>query len=331
MIRILVHFPNKLGDSILTAPFLVNLKEEYPDSQIDGIMMKPFVEIASFMPNLNHVYTFNKKKYSGIAGKRRFGREIKKKEKYDLYFCVPHSFSAAMIGYFTGSRRRIGYSNELRGFLLTDTFNLPKGKIHATMDSIMLLNAFTGKNYRFKPVYYKDPLDLAFGMPEGKNLVFNVNSAGESRKIPVDKSVDLINLLRKRYACNIILIGSPEERTHVDMIYESLEDKASVYNRAGETSITELAAVLQHSDMMLSTDSGTAHLCNILGTKLVVMFGAGKEWATGPVNKEKLRIIRKPDLECAPCGRSICKFKEPLCLTEMEDEQILNAIDELGF
>jgi heptosyltransferase-2 len=331
MIRILVHFPNKMGDSILMMPFLLNLKEEYPDSRIDGIMMKPFVEIAAFMPNLNHVYAFDKKKYSGVSGKRRFGREIKKKEKYDLYFCAPHSFSAAMIGYFTGSKKRIGFSNEMRGFLLTDTFSLPKGRVHATMDSIMLLNAFTGKNYRFKPVYYKDPLDLPFEMPEGKNLVFNVNSAGDSRRIPVDKSVYLINLLRSRYACNIILVGSPGERAHVDGICESLEDKTSVYNRTGKTSITELAAVLQHADMMLSTDSGTAHLCNILGTKLVVMFGAGSEWATGPMNKEKLRIIRKPGLECAPCRSSVCKLKEPLCLTEMEDERILNAIDELGF
>ncbi len=330
MIRILVHFPNKMGDSILMMPFLMNLKEAYPDSRVDGIMLKPFAEIAALMPQLDRVYPFDKKKYAGLTGKRRFGQEIKRSEKYDLYFCTPHSFSAAWIGYFTGSERRIGFSNEMRGFLLTDTFSLPKGKIHAAMDSILLLNAFTGKNYGLRPVVYNASLPLPFEMPEGKNLIFNINSAAQSRRIPVDKSVYLINLLRRRYHCNIILVGSPDERRHVDTVYDKLKDRASVYNWAGKTSILGLAAILQHSDLMLSTDSGAAQLCNVVGTKLVVMFGAGSEWATGPINKEKLRIIRKPGLDCAPCsGANVCKFGEPLCLTQMEDDRVLNAIDEL--
>ena len=79
--------------------------------------------------------------------------------------------------------------------------------------------------------------------------------------------------------------------------------------------------------VMLSTDSGPAHLANALGTHTVVLFGAGREENTAPFNKELRNIIRLGQLSCEPCEKNICvRYATPQCLERLNSERIVETV-----
>ena len=79
--------------------------------------------------------------------------------------------------------------------------------------------------------------------------------------------------------------------------------------------------------MILSTDSGPAHLANAIGLPVVVLFGAGNEFNTAPFNKQKRMIIRYGQLNCEPCVKNTCKLYDvPKCMEMLDELQIISAL-----
>jgi ADP-heptose:LPS heptosyltransferase len=141
--------------------------------------------------------------------------------------------------------------------------------------------------------------------------------------------VDLIDEINDRYPHPIVLTGAPFEKEYLDEITEKVKHKNQVLNYAGKTSIIELGWVLKHARVMITTDSGNAHYANAVGTPSVVLFGAGLQSRCHPYNKDILRSLQLLDLECVPCRSEQCKYGDNRCLTNIENEQIFAALDEL--
>src|ERR1044071_2596743 len=117
--KILIRLPNWLGDVVMCAAFVQQLRALYPDDTIDVIVKKELVDVVHLFPDVRNIFLFSKKENPGIIGAYRFGKSISQKEKYDLFFCLPESFSSALMGYASGAKKRIGFGKELRSLLLT--------------------------------------------------------------------------------------------------------------------------------------------------------------------------------------------------------------------
>ncbi len=327
--NILVRLQPKMGDTIMAFPFLDLLHEQYPEAVIDLIIHKPFVELSKFKPYIHTCYPFIKGEYKGIRGLYRFGRMIRKKKKYDLFFTLLLTFSATLIGFFAGCAVRVGYKTEGQGIVLTHSYKLPDG-LHFVERYVLLLSLFTGKKLEIPPVKISIDETVNPALPLGKNMIFNVNSAVQSRRLPVEKAKSLIRDIMEKYEFNIIFIGSPGEVDYVKKIEEEFAGNPRIYNLTGKTTFSELAILLKKSDMVITADSGNAHFANALGARLVILWGGcGIEDDTRPYNKERT-IILKENLPCAPCWPAdTCKFGDPLCLVNTENKRIFTAIDDL--
>ncbi len=327
--NILVRLPAKLGDTLMAFPFLDLLSGLYPDDDIDVIVQKPYLGLCRTKTYINSFYPFSKQEYKGVRGLHRFGKMIRKAKKYDIYFALRMSFSDALLGYFSGSSTRVGFKKEMRGFLLTHSYQLPPG-LHFVERFVHLLSLFTGRKVNAIPV--KLPVDKVKSpaLPAGKNMVFNVNSAVQSRRLPIDKSVSMIREILDKYDFNIILIGSHGEVDYVNAIIKKLDDLRGIYNLTGKTTLLELAGVMKQADIVISVDSGSAHMANAVGTRLIVLWGGcGIAGETRPYNdKNTITLIK--DMPCAPCWPAeTCKFGDPQCLVNTENQKVMQAIDEL--
>jgi heptosyltransferase II len=162
---------------------------------------------------------------------------------------------------------------------------------------------------------------------KANNIIININSEASSRRLPKEKAISIIEDVRKNLPNEIILIGSPNEKEFVDEVFNSLADKTGIKNIAGTTSLMKLAEIFSASQLILTTDSGPAHLANALGVKTVVLFGAGDENETAPYNPENRTIIRLGQLSCEPCRDNICKrYGIPKCLTSLNEQLITGKI-----
>jgi heptosyltransferase II len=110
-------------------------------------------------------------------------------------------------------------------------------------------------------------------------------------------------------------------------VLAQLNDTSSIENMAGRTSLCQLAEILASAQVMLTTDSGPAHLANVLGTHTVVLFGAGKESNTAPYNKNIRNVIRLGELSCEPCEKNICvRYATPQCLERLDSKRIIETV-----
>ena len=304
----------------MSVGFIHQLPHFFPDAEISVIAKNGIHELLSFFPCVKHQFVFSKEKFRGVKGLVQFGNRIKQTENFDLFFCLPDSFSSAIMGAAAGADKRIGYKKEMRQMLLTDSYSKPEG-LHRVEEYIHLIALFT--NRQAKPA----DVSLQHQFEKRDQIVVNINSEASSRRLTVAKAVELLNLLTSSVKQKIILIGAPKEKEFVDSALAQLNNSSNIENLAGKTSLSQLAEILASSQVMLTTDSGPAHLANALGTHTVVLFGAGRENNTAPYNKDLRNIIRLGQLSCEPCEKNICvKFETPQCLERLDSSRIVETV-----
>jgi heptosyltransferase-2 len=326
--KILVRLPNWLGDSVMSIAFIDALKKVYPEYKTDIIVRKELRDILSYCDNVNEIYEFSKAEFPGLRGAYRFGKMICKRYKYDIFFCLPNSFSSAWMGFFTGSKIRIGYKKEFRNFMLTHSYKENKD-LHRAEEYVNLLNMFKEIQIPIISVALKRQPNISNLLPKGKNLLLNINSEAQSRKMPVELAKRLIIEINSKYDFNYILIGNKKDIPNVSQLESKLNSVKSIYNYAGKTNLLDLIKIVSEADYIISTDSGVAHIGNAFSINTIVLFGAGDEKKTRPYNTKNLKIIRKYGLDCAPCVSNNCKYGEPICLTELDTKKVLQGLDEL--
>jgi len=319
--RILIRLPNWLGDMVMSVAFVKEVKRQFPDSTISVIVKKGLHPLLQFFPPIQQSFVFSKDEYKGLAGLFRFGMMIRKQQHPDLFFCLPDSFSSALMGWATGAQQRVGYKNELRQILLTQSFI--KNKIlHRVEQYLNLLYQFTGQVPASPEVLLQENKFSSTG-----TIIVNFNSEASSRQLPLSKAVSLLKELRSSTDKKIVLAGGPSDRKFVDAIFSSCSLTAGISNLAGKTTLPELIHLMQEASAVLSTDSGPAHLANALLVPTVVLFGAGNERHTAPYNKSLCSVIRLGQLPCEPCVNNVCKlYGSPRCLELLDETMIVQKL-----
>jgi len=312
----------------MAAYFLRAVKEIFPDVRLDVIMERSLSDLVVFMPYVDKVHNFTKKEFPGPIGNYRFGRSIARKEKYDLFFCLPFSFSSALAGFFTKAKKRVGYKAEHRGILLNKSIKRPAG-LHIVEEFIYLLKTYTGEKIGYKPLGFKPEAQSSFILSSGKKLILNIKSGPPSRSIPVNKAIGIIKSVIEHFSWEIILIGAPNEVEYIDQVKKAYAEDDRVINLAGKTNLIELAYVISKGECMITSDSGNAHMANAVGTPTVVLFGAAHEHRAKPYDQSISRVLKMSDLECVPCESEHCKFGDNRCLADIPNEKIIQSLEEL--
>ncbi len=320
--KILLRLPNWLGDMVMSAAFLRAVGEVFAGDEVSVIVKKGLHDLLPFFPATANNYVFDKKESGGPAGVWRFGKTIAAAEKFDVFFSLPDSFSAALMGAATGATTRIGYRAQGRLFLLTEAYEKEPG-LHRVEEYLCLLEEYTGHRATNKTV------QLHHNIRRGEHLVVNINSEAQSRRLTVAKAVETIAGVRTSFAQPIYLIGAPAEAAFVDTVLQAVPDKSGIMSMAGKTSLPQLVELLASAQGVLTTDSGPAHLANALGTPTVVLFGAGREANTAPYNRSGLQTLRLGQLSCEPCVKNVCtRFPTPQCLERLATEKMIAALHQ---
>lgn len=321
--NILIRLPNWLGDMVMSSAFVRAVQEQYPDATVDLVAKKGIDMLLDFFPSHGQRYVFSKETNKGLSGAWKFGKAIGRQKKYDLFFCLPDSFSSALIGFASGAKKRIGYRKEARSFLLTSSFS-KREELHRVEEYVDLLQQFTGDKSAFPVVQLSGT-----GAQKGNAVIININSEASSRRLPEEKAVRIIEAVRERISNELILVGAKSEKEFVDTVFSKLKNKQQIQNMAGETGLGQLATLFSSAALVLTTDSGPAHLANACGTYTIILFGAGNEAKTAPYNKANRGIIRLGKLSCEPCTNNTCKkYGLPQCLLQLDEAAIAREVQD---
>jgi heptosyltransferase-2 len=87
----------------------------------------------------------------------------------------------------------------------------------------------------------------------------------------------------------------------------------------GKTSIDQIIAVLGVVDLLVTNDTGPAHIGSALGCPTIVIFGPTNPLTTRPFSP-KAEMIRHPP-DCAPCMLRDCPI-DHRCMTAITVDEV---------
>jgi heptosyltransferase-2 len=91
-------------------------------------------------------------------------------------------------------------------------------------------------------------------------------------------------------------------------------------NLAGKTSMVELAGLLDTCNLLVSNDTGPAHIAAALGRPTLSIFGPTNEFETAPMGPRS-EMIRAEGIECARCMHRDCPI-DHRCMTRISPQEV---------
>jgi len=328
---ILVRMPNWLGDAVMAVGFLNRLKEVYPDACVHAIVREGLGDLVRMLPQIHVVHRIRPDQGASLSGAHRLGRQIAASGGFDLFFCLPPSFSSAFMGFFTRSRQRVGYRGQWRSWALTRAYTKPAG-LHRVAAYAHLLHEYLPSAVRGLEVSITP--GAAHGCPgftggEGRFIGLNINSEAASRRLSPGRGAVIADAVVEAFDCTVVLIGTEFQATRTAALAAAMRRRERCIDMAGKTTLPQLAWLLAELHAFVTVDSGPAHLANAVGTTTVALFGAGDDTRTAPWDAARLRVLRAHDSPCQMCGENDCRQGTPFCLDDIAVESVVAAIRAL--
>jgi ADP-heptose:LPS heptosyltransferase len=147
-------------------------------------------------------------------------------------------------------------------------------------------------------------------------------SAHQDKCWPPERFAQLADKISSQYNLSIVATGSASESG----IVEKLQEKASVpiANLTGQTSLSELVALLKRAKLAVSNDTGPGHIAAAVGIPLVLMFGRSNPIRLYPYQRKHCVMAIEPDGR----GITINNFDPKYDIKVITVEQVYKKIAE---
>lgn len=371
--RILVIKLRHIGDVLLTSPVFRALKETFPEAEVSILVNRGTEEVLSGNPFIKDIITFDReikkapfiKKYTE---EKRFLKEIRKR-RFDMTVDLTGGDRAAILSFISGARYRIGWESRKgligKRHLYTHLFK-PDGSKHMVLQNLDVVRHF-GIDTEDRSVNFFIPDEARDFVKE----IFRKNSIQQSA-ISHQPIIHIHPTSRWLFKCwkdeymaeiirwlldnnAIVIVTSSPDRREIEktkkilsLLRDSPDSMASSVNLgqsssriidlSGKTTIKQLAAISEASDLFLGVDSAPMHIAAAVGTPVIALFGPTGAYSWGPWDnsedtgskikgeRSKHTVIQR-DWECVPCGKDGCNgTKISRCLEDIKPEEIKEII-----
>jgi ADP-heptose:LPS heptosyltransferase len=158
---------------------------------------------------------------------------------------------------------------------------------------------------------------------EGPFIVVHPGAAAPAREWPALHHAATVELL-EAYGHRVVVTGGPSEASLTATVAGP-----SAQNLGGKTNLGTLAAVLERAAVVITANTGPAHLAAAVGTPVVCLFAPvvpAIRWAPYGVPMELLGDQEAP---CKNTRARTCPVPGHPCLSSVTPEQVLEAVERL--
>jgi heptosyltransferase-2 len=331
--NILVRMPNWIGDLVMATPVLADLRKKFPEASITAMCRRPVCDLLELDDSIDELFCFTKLNGFVRRDDRRNIIEKIKNGKYDLGILLTNSFSSAWWFWQGNVKRRIGFSKNLRDWLLSDAQAMPKKGAEHQVDTYkrLLLPLGIPRSNTPPRLFVNDQeveasKELLYqrGYRKGTSVIgIHPGAAyGSAKCWPSERYRALaLQLLEKKNA-TIVFFGDAATGPLIKEICQGLPEK--VLDLAGVTSLRELACLIKDCTVFLTNDSGPMHIAAAFNTPLVALFGSTDDRVTGPYGHPDAVIHKRPS--CSPCFERVC----PLDFRCMKGISVEEVVEKVG-
>jgi heptosyltransferase II len=312
-VNVAVRLPNWLGDTVMAVPALIALRATWPAARL--LAAGPWAMLLADQ-GLADVLVDYPRAWSG----RLRAADTVAAFVPELAILLPNSLESALSAWYWGARRRVGFAGGGRAALLTDAVPVPSDRPHQIDEYLMLVERSGVPAATREPVLQRPAPDSALrgearrlleeaGVPargDSARVAIHLGAAyGPAKLWPLEHVAELCRLLVAG-GTTAILLGAPADADAAAVVTAATPARSLV----GRDRPALLPAVLAELDVLVSGDTGVAHLAAALGTPVVTLFGPTDPRLSAP--RGPAAVLTHP-VPCAPCFYRACPIEHP-CL-----------------
>jgi lipopolysaccharide heptosyltransferase II len=334
-----------LGDVLMTTPALRALKESRPARRLTLLTSPAAAALVPLVPEIAACLVYDAPWMKATAPRANSRPEFAlierlRSERFDaaVIFTVfsQNPLPAALVCMLADIPRRLAHCRENPYQLLTDWIAEPEpaqfirhevrrqldlvGHIGCrTVDERLSLRVPKAAAQRVRPLLRQSGVDL-----EEPWLLIHPGASAPSRRYPPEKYAEAARLLAREHNLPILFSGSEGERELIDTIRSAMH--APSLSLAGRLDLAELAALIELTPVLITNNTGPAHIAAAVGTPVVDLYAQ-----TNPQHtpwRVPSRVLFH-DVLCKNCFKSICPQGHHDCLARVPPESVVSAALEL--
>lgn len=333
MPKLLVRATNWLGDAVMCLPAMREIRRAHPGWHIT-VLARPWVaDLYAREDFADAIVLYEMKSvHSGLLGKRRLARELRR-ERYDRAILLQNAFDAALVAALARIPERIGYARDARRPLLTQPIDVPRDgdtPAHERFYYLELLRraGLINELPECSDIRLSGAMDAAAagreewarrGYSPSRWIGVSPGAAfGTAKQWLPERFAEAARQLASECDARVAVFGSPAEARLGRQVAEAAGPEA--ISLAGETTLREFIDLAATCSLFLTNDSGPMHVACALSVPTVAVFGSTDHIATGP-SASWARIVREP-VDCAPCKLRECPIDHP-CMTGVTASRVV--------
>lgn len=293
MRNVLVLQLTRLGDCLQTTPLLATWRHRHPQDHIAVLTHAAFARVFRPNPNVDDVIALEAAPSSSQGGSSSHGIPIhdclqtiaSRQRVFNCVVNLTHDHRSAALARALKPKEVFGiyadahghlrardpwsrYLMSLLKFRSENPFNLVDCYAHLTGAP----SSIDHLEFHLEPHDQSDASHLLRQAPPSKTWIgFQPGANSPDKRWPARRFAELARDLVHKSDAHIIILGNQDETPLAREITSGLPASSST-DLTGQTTLPQLAAVLQRCRLLVSNDTGTMHLAAAVGTRVIALF-----------------------------------------------------------
>lgn len=343
--RVLCVRLDSLGDVLMTTPAVKALKNGAPSREVTLLTSPAGAQLNGLVPEIDQFLIYESPWMKATPWRADPAIDLATIEQlrqgnYDaaVIFTVfsQNPLPAAMLCYLAGIPLRLAHCRENAYQLLThrvveqEPEILIRHEVRRQLDLVGSIGCRTGDERLSlrPPPECIGPLEALLSERNLDRrrpwLLVHPGASAPSRRYPPEHFASVARILQEQFGFQLVFTGSAYEQSLVERVRSELSLPS--VSLAGELDLRQLATLINLAPLILTNNTGPAHLAAALGTPVVDLYAL-----TNPQHTpwQVSQRVLSYDVDCKYCFKSECPVLHHDCLRRIAPQVVVRAVLEL--
>ncbi|WP_432455397.1 glycosyltransferase family 9 protein [Agarivorans sp. QJM3NY_29] len=325
-----------IGDVCNALAVVQQLQQAWPQAQITWVCGKAEAQMLALFDNIN-IVIYDKKQ--GIKGLIQLRKQLRDTQ-FDVLLHMQAALRASLVSCCINAKRRIGFdrSRAKDGQWIFTNEKIAKAPSPHVLDGFLqFLNQL---DIQAQPPRWHVPLSATLHnkakhlLGEGRHLLICPAASKPYKNWTIEGYAAFAQFAQaKGYKVSLIGSPAPQEMTLAEQV--NLASQGQLNNLCGQTSLLELWALVAEATLLVSPDTGPAHMAVAVNTPVLGLYAHHNPQRTGPYHYRNYVVSVWQQCIEQEQGKSVAQLnwrsrvKDPNAMQQITLESVIHMFEIL--
>ncbi len=304
-----------VGDICHTVPVVRSIQRQWPTTRITWIIGKLEASLVGDLPDIEFIIFDKSRGWRAYAELRQTLRQRPKNQHFDALLQMQISIRSSIASLLIPADIKLGFDKARAKdyqWLFTNARIAEKPRQHV-MDGLFGFAEAIGVSdltpHWDIPIPVEAQDFVRARLPDNNPVLAispcSSNRSRNWRNWSAEGYAQVADYAVEKYGMTVVLTGGPSalEKNYGEKISALARHKP--VNVIGQTNLKQLLAIIQHASVLISPDSGPAHMATTVGTPVIGLYVTSNPQRTGPYLSQQWVVNKYPEALQEEEGKSV--------------------------